>query len=252
VLVAGVVWSFSKSSINSNYASVSEQSGIKAGDNGLSNRSKRKYRFERRHYASTDKAIEANKNSLITGSLTSSDIQNKADYKGSSVGLGVGYSAGGKGVGTDQKGSAITGALQTPGSTLSSTNGGLSATAPIAMSASGSSSSVTQSGISAGTVIITDEEKQKNLTGKDVVSTIASINSNVSTDKDGSNALKPIFNESEIRAGFEIVGAFSKEAGTFLTNPCFGGGGRQEGKLQEKSLLLTIRKKIEILKAQKC
>jgi len=168
--------------------------------------------------ASTDKAIEANKNSLITGSLTSSDIQNKADYKGSSVGLGVGYSAGGKGVGTDQKGSAITGALQTPGSTLSSTNGGLSATAPIAMSASGSSSSVTQSGISAGTVIITDEEKQKNLTGKDVVSTIASINSNVSTDKDGSNALKPIFNESEIRAGFEIVGAFSKEAGTFLTN----------------------------------
>ncbi|MFC7287069.1 hemagglutinin repeat-containing protein [Herminiimonas glaciei] len=241
--------SFSKSSINSNYASVSEQSGIKAGDNGFQIVVSGNTDLKGAIIASTDKAIEANKNSLITGSLTSSDIQNKADYKGSSVGLGVGYSAGGKGVGTDQKGSAITGALQTPGSTLSSTNGGLSATAPIAMSASGSSSSVTQSGISAGTVIITDEEKQKNLTGKDVVSTIASINSNVSTDKDGSNALKPIFNESEIRAGFEIVGAFSKEAGTFLTNRALEAEAAKK-EIAGKILASNDSKEIEILKAQ--
>ncbi|MGC5888149.1 hypothetical protein, partial [Ralstonia pseudosolanacearum] len=41
---------------------------------------------------------------------------------------------------------------------------------------------------------------------------------NVSTERDSSNALKPIFNEKEIQAGFEIVGALQREAGTFLSN----------------------------------
>ncbi len=40
----------------------------------------------------------------------------------------------------------------------------------------------------------------------------------MSSDRDGSNSLKPIFDEDEIRAGFEIVTAFSNEASTFLAN----------------------------------
>ncbi|MGD7248100.1 DUF637 domain-containing protein, partial [Ralstonia pseudosolanacearum] len=39
-----------------------------------------------------------------------------------------------------------------------------------------------------------------------------------STERDSSNALKPIFNEKEIQAGFEITGAFLREAGTFIGN----------------------------------
>ncbi|MCZ7080233.1 hypothetical protein, partial [Salmonella enterica] len=46
----------------------------------------------------------------------------------------------------------------------------------------------------------------------------ASLNRDVSSDRDGSNSLKPIFDEDEIRAGFEIVSAFSNEASTFLAN----------------------------------
>ncbi|MGD7160120.1 DUF637 domain-containing protein, partial [Ralstonia pseudosolanacearum] len=79
-------------------------------------------------------------------------------------------------------------------------------------------SSVTGSGISGGAIHITDDAKQQALTGKDGEQTVASVNRNVSTERDSSNALKPIFNEKEIQAGFEIVGALQREAGTFLSN----------------------------------
>ncbi|MGD7412400.1 DUF637 domain-containing protein [Ralstonia pseudosolanacearum] len=74
------------------------------------------------------------------------------------------------------------------------------------------------SGISGGAIHITDDAKQQALTGKDGEQTVASVNRNVSTERDSSNALKPIFNEKEIQAGFEIVGALQREAGTFLSN----------------------------------
>ena len=86
------------------------------------------------------------------------------------------------------------------------------------MGASGSAGSTTGSGISGGAIRITDEGKQQALTGKDGAQTVASINRNVSTERDSSNALKPIFNEQEIKAGFEIVGAFQRETGAFLNN----------------------------------
>ena len=44
------------------------------------------------------------------------------------------------------------------------------------------------------------------------------MNREVTTEHDGANALKPIFNEKEIQAGFEIVGALQRETGTFLAN----------------------------------
>jgi filamentous hemagglutinin len=89
---------------------------------------------------------------------------------------------------------------------------------PIAISASDDASSVTRSGISGGTIVITNDAEQQKLTGLNAEQTVASLNRDVSTDRDGSNALKPIFDEDEIRAGFEIVSAFSNEASTFLAN----------------------------------
>ena len=40
----------------------------------------------------------------------------------------------------------------------------------------------------------------------------------MTTGHDGANALEPIFDEEQIRAGFEIVGALQRETGTFLAN----------------------------------
>jgi filamentous hemagglutinin len=116
--------SYSNSKVNSTYASVTEQSGIKAGDEGFQVNVKGNTDLKGAVIASTDKAVQDGKNSFTTASLTTSDIQNKADYKGSSFGinLGAGYSA--------------SGAL-TPGGT----SAGLG-------KESGSASSTTQSGIS--------------------------------------------------------------------------------------------------------
>ncbi|WLH14027.1 hypothetical protein PSH58_06735 [Pseudomonas hefeiensis] len=92
------------------------------------------------------------------------------------------------------------------------------ATMPIAISASDDASSVTRSGISGGTIVISNDAEQQKRTGKNGEQTVASLNRDVSSDRDTSGVLKPIFDEDEIRAGFEIVGAFANEASTLLAN----------------------------------
>ncbi|WP_308460530.1 hypothetical protein [Pseudomonas syringae] len=79
-------------------------------------------------------------------------------------------------------------------------------------------SSVTRSGISGGAVVITDDAEQQKRTGQNAEQTVAGLNRDVSSDRNVSNSLKPIFDEDEVRAWFEIVTAFSNEASTFLAN----------------------------------
>nr|CUV15759.1 conserved protein of unknown function [Ralstonia solanacearum] len=226
---------FSQQKIDSDFASVTEQSGIKAGDKGFQVNVRGNTDLKGAVIASTDKAVQDGVNSLTTATLTRSEIHNRAEYSASSIGIGGGYSYGGGGmmpvgggsggggnttaggVGTNQQGQATTGGDKVPGSNVP-TSGNWSATPPVVMGASGSGSSVTGSGISGGAIHITDDAKQQALTGKDAEQTVASVNRNVSTERDSSNALKPIFNEKEIQAGFEIVGALQREAGTFLSN----------------------------------
>ncbi|WP_253793227.1 hemagglutinin repeat-containing protein [Ralstonia pseudosolanacearum] len=226
---------FSQQKIDSDFASVTEQSGIKAGDRGFQVNVHGNTDLKGAVIASTDKAVQDGVNSLTTATLTQSEIHNRAEYSASSIGIGGGYSYGGGGmmpvgggsggggnttaggVGTNQQGQATTGGDKVPGSNVP-TSGNWSATPPVVMGASGSGSSVTGSGISGGAIHITDDAKQQALTGKDGEQTVASVNRNVSTERDSSNALKPIFNEKEIQAGFEIVGALQREAGTFLSN----------------------------------
>ncbi|WWG35881.1 hypothetical protein VRC64_20380 [Pseudomonas poae] len=164
--------------------------------------------------ASSDKAVQDGKNSLVTSSLTSRDIKNKADYDANTVSLGGGYNE----VGKDQKGNAQTGGKVNPGTDLAKNENKIGANMPIAISASDKASSVTRSGISGGAVVITDDAEQQKRTGQTAEQTVASLNRDMSSDRDGSNSLKPIFDEDEIRAGFEIVSAFSNEASTFLAN----------------------------------
>jgi filamentous hemagglutinin len=95
-------------------------------------------------------------------------------------------------------------------------NGKVSANAPIALLASGDASSVTQSGISGATVKINDDAKQQALTGQTAAETVAAINTDVSSDRDGSNKLKPIFNPQEIQAGFDITAKFVQNVGVYL------------------------------------
>ncbi|MCG6578112.1 filamentous hemagglutinin N-terminal domain-containing protein [Pseudomonas sp. AF32] len=212
--VSGASGSFGATNIDSNYASVTEQSGIKAGDDGFDIRVGGNTDLIGAVIASSDKAVQDGKNRLVTASLTSRDIKNKAEYDASSISVGGGY----REVGKDQQGNATSGGTQTPGTELPQNGNDLSATMPIAINASDDASSITRSGISGGTIVISNDAEQQKRTGKNGEQTVAGLNRDVSSDRDTTNTLKPIFDEDEIRAGFEIVGAFANEAGTLLAN----------------------------------
>ncbi|MFL9711602.1 hypothetical protein [Methylobacillus sp. Pita1] len=133
-------------------------------------------------------------------------------------------------MGKKQQGEASSGGDRVPGTTLPNL-GGMSATAPVAMQASGKEDSTTVSAISQGALTVTDSDQQQALTGKDAAATVATLNRDVHVDENGhavdsqgnstANTITPIFDDekrAEINAGFEIVRAFSNESSTFLAN----------------------------------
>ena len=83
-----------KSSINSNYQSVGEQSAIRAGDGGFQVEVKGNTTLTGAQITSTQAAIDNNKNSFQSGgTLTTTDLQNKASYEAKSVSVGLGAGA---------------------------------------------------------------------------------------------------------------------------------------------------------------
>jgi filamentous hemagglutinin len=83
--------SYSQSQIDSDYASVVEQSGIRAGDGGFTVHVGGDATLKGGAVTSTQTAVEQSRNTFTTeGALTTADIQNKAHYKASSVSVSVG------------------------------------------------------------------------------------------------------------------------------------------------------------------
>ncbi|UIX81325.1 hemagglutinin repeat-containing protein [Xylella fastidiosa subsp. sandyi] len=202
--------------IRSDYASVTEQSGLFTGDGGYDITVGGQTHLIGGAITSNSTAIHNGLNTLDTGTLILQDIENRANYTATQVNLGGGYSRNGGTVGTDQQGHAAT-ATQVPGTTLP-THNGLSASPPSAMTASHSSHSTTYSGISQGALTIRDPAAQHALTGHTAAQTIAGLNRDILTDTATSNALTPIFDEQRINAGFDIVTALQRETGTFINN----------------------------------
>lgn len=101
----------SKSKVNSDYLSVVEQSGIKAGDGGFDVQVQGDTSLKGAVIASNQVAVEQGKNHFSTeGELTTSDLQNSANYEGKAVGVNAsvgndngkfGVSGVGAGVGQD-------------------------------------------------------------------------------------------------------------------------------------------------------
>ena len=118
---------FAKSNINSNYASVTEQSGIKAGDGGFQVNVQGNTDLKGGAITSTQAAIDANKNTFQTGrTLTTSDIQNKANYEATSVSVSVGAGSSpipGQGLSSTLSGAGMG---KDSGSTSSTTTAGIS------------------------------------------------------------------------------------------------------------------------------
>ncbi|QVQ28286.1 hemagglutinin repeat-containing protein [Achromobacter deleyi] len=206
--------------MNSDFKSVTEQTGLWAGDGGFLIDVKNNTTLIGSVIASSDKAVADGLNKLTTGTLITEDIKNTAKYSGSQVSVGGGFGFGGgkagdSGLGTTKDGQVAGGATKDAGSSISTGSGGFGMGTPVVVAASGNASSVTQSGISGGTIVIRDEAGQLALTGKTAAETIASLNRDTS---DTLNALKPIFDKEKIEAGFEIASEASRQMGQFLTN----------------------------------
>ncbi|WP_217352255.1 hemagglutinin repeat-containing protein [Paraburkholderia bonniea] len=139
--------SFSHTSANAsgNYAGVNEQAGIQAGDGGFDISVKGHTGLNGAYLAGS---ADASKNTLTTGTLTFSDISNTSNYKASSSGFSAGVSTGDGGAN-----------YSTHGNTSGKNTGG--GTPMLSQNDSGNDSATTRSGISAGTISVTDAASQR-------------------------------------------------------------------------------------------
>ncbi|WP_134167283.1 hemagglutinin repeat-containing protein, partial [Paraburkholderia caballeronis] len=223
---SSVSGSFSQTKMNSDYTSVTEQSGIRAGDGGFQVNVAGNTDLKGSVIASSDEAVKAGVNSLTTSTLTSSDITNHASYDASQVALSGGYAFGGSsapagkdgagqgsGMGKDQQGKADN-VNPVPGTSLPSYHG-IMAAPPVVLGASGDADSTTRSAVSGGALNITNSAAQQQLTGQTAEEAAASISRDTSNT---AGALAPIFDKDKIEAGFEITGQFMNQVGQFVQN----------------------------------
>ncbi|OEZ65950.1 filamentous hemagglutinin [Janthinobacterium sp. HH103] len=195
---ASVSGSYSQSNMHNDYASVQEQSGIKAGDGG----------FQIKVGGNTDlkgaviSATEAGKlgSSLVTSTLTHSDIANHAISKGSSVGVSGGFSVAGKETEENKNLTNVGG------------KGGTTAGLPAIVALSENASSTTRSGISGGTLVITDDAAQRAATGKGADEAIAGVNRDVTTGVDSSGKIGNNFDKAALQATMDVTAAFAAAA----------------------------------------
>ncbi|MDR6675090.1 hemagglutinin repeat-containing protein [Xanthomonas sp. 1678] len=157
--------SYSQQKVNSSYTSVTEQSGIQAGGGGFDITVGGNTHLIGGAIASI---ADAEKNRLSTNSLTVEDLQNKAEYKASSVG-----------VSTDMASSATKAAL---GAALSLAGG-----------QNGNTTSVTKSGVSAGTIDVRN--------GDD--SAVANLDRSAAELQE--SGLKQIFDERKVQDQMEMA-----------------------------------------------
>lgn len=193
----------SQSKVDGNYASVMQQSGIKAGDGGFVVNVNGNTDLKGGVIAST---ATPDKNLLVTQTLTQSDIQNHSSYSASAASVGGGYGVSGSsgGGGTAQGANLLTVQQGGQGSSL-----GVS-------SKDGSSSGTSYGGVSAGTVVITDDKAQQALTGQTAAQAVAAVNNTVGVSNAGS--ISKDWNgqqlNSQVTANAQIVAAFGQQAAT--------------------------------------
>ncbi|AKO21211.1 hemagglutinin repeat-containing protein [Xanthomonas oryzae] len=227
--------SYSSNKVNGDFASVKEQSGIQAGDGGFDIRVHGNTDLKGAVIASTQAAVDAGTNRLQTGTLTVSDITNTSNYKATGISLSGGYAAGG----SDGKDGAKTD-TQTPPTTNNGSNwswqnqgSGVQGASAGFSSKSGSSTSTTASGISGGTVIMTDQAGQQAKTDQSVSDVLAALNRDVHTG-DSANGLVKGWDgqklQQQVSAGAEITATFGQQASKAI-------GDYADKKTKEASLL---------------
>ncbi|TPG55388.1 hemagglutinin repeat-containing protein [Ewingella americana] len=164
--------SMSQAKTNSEYASVGDQSGLFAGNKGYDIYVGDHTQLNGAVIAST---ADAANNALSTGSLGWDDIQNKANYSASSVGISAGFSN------DNPKGQNMGGAL------------------PVMTNANGSASGTTRSAVADGSIVVRDQGNQK----QDL--------NDLSRDTENANGrIDKIFNKEKIEQNQALAQAISE------------------------------------------
>ena len=163
---------------NSKYSSVTDQSGIYAGEGGFDITVDKNTDLKG---GIIDSDATPDKNKLTTGTLTWEDIENKAEYSSKSDGFSGSISQN-----KDKNGKVHTNTVGGPEKGIE---------------VSDEASSTTKAGVAEGTIEITDKENQKQ--------NIEELNRDT---KDSLNALGKIFDEQEVQERREMANLFSQMA----------------------------------------
>ena len=196
--------SYSQSKIKADHASVTEQSGIYAGEDGYQIKVRDNTDLKGGIITSGKSAEDKGKNLFQTATLTASDIQNHSRYEGRSFGIGGSFDLNGgwDGTVTDKQG------RPTDRISLSAGYG----------SDGDSKNSTTRSGINTRNIHITDEAGQLARTGRTVKETEARIYTGIDTETadQHSGRLKNSFDKDavakEINLQREVTQEFGKNA----------------------------------------
>jgi filamentous hemagglutinin len=212
-----VAGNLSRAAVNGDFLSVVEQSGIKTGDGGFQLVVHGNTDLIGGVISSSQAAIDQGKNSLATGSLTYTALQNKDVYEASSFAMSGSVSGkfGDQGAPARQR-EALGGDTPNADELAAGSKAAPSATGGTGRD-NGSQISTTASGVSAGALTITDAVKQA-ATGKTVEQALAGIANEVTTDNAASQAgaLTQAWNGEnlmkEVQAQTQITQAFSAQA----------------------------------------
>lgn len=172
--------SVSASKAKADYASVNEQSGIIAGDGGYDVNVKNNTNLIGGIVTSSQAAEDNHLNSFSTGTLTSTDVQNHADYSATGFGIGGGFAMNGTGAQNgmtpqNQNSTNATGQLNQGKASLT-----VNKSVGFGMD-SGHDRSTTESGINTSNITITNPEAQA-ATGKSVEQIKAEVATDTVTD----------------------------------------------------------------------
>jgi filamentous hemagglutinin len=190
---------FGTSDIESDYVSVIEQSGIKAGGKGFQVEVEGNTGLTGAVIASTEEAVQQENNSFETGTLTLSDLKNKAEYDAEAKAMTIA-------MGTQS------GEPQLSGAGIGRENDNVN--------------SVTTNSMSKGVLKVRDNDATKELTGEPGESDTVAINRDVYVNDVGqvvtssgvntANSIDSIFDAKavadEINAQVEITQAFGQQA----------------------------------------
>ena len=205
--------SFSKSNVDANYASVNEQSGIFAGDDGYQIKVKNNTDLKGAIITSTQQAEDLKKNSLDTGTLTYSNIQNESEYDAKGISLSAGFNAGR----TDSTGQKQPNTVPSSASEIdqhASSIRGVSKSIGFGLD-SNKDSSVTRSGVNTSNITIRETIRQEELTGKTAEQIKSEILTDVTTDtaRENSGALKNNFDKEKVQSEINLQMDVTKQFG---------------------------------------